>query len=174
MILSKEKKLQIEKHAQVLLDIMGKYDDVFWGINLNILAAHFGFDIYEMKMAAELQGDITVDGDVRVIRININYTHELKRFIIAHEFGHFYMTTNKNSLRMQEVMGNIYCGKSIIEEEMDYFAACILMPIESFKKAYKHLHQSGCSSICSVLSQLFCVPIESVVHRIDDLSLIDC
>lgn len=173
MTLTHAQRTQIEQQAQELLADIQKYDDTFWGVNLNVLAARYGFDIYETEMADVLQGDITVDGNVRVIRVNINCTHELKRFIIAHEFGHFYTATDKSSLHIRESRKDIHSGKSINEEAMDYFAACILMPEDSFRKAYALLRKKGYSAISRTLAQLFDVPVESAVRRINELHLVD-
>ena len=122
-----------------------------------------------------LQGDIQVDGSRRVIRVNINCTHELKRFIIAHEFGHFYTaeTAQQSRLYIRESRKDIHYGKSIIEEEMDYFAACILMPENSFRHAYRVLRRRNETAISRTLAQLFNVPLESVVRRIDELGLVE-
>ncbi len=175
MKLSLEQKTQIEQQASVLLKEMQKYGDTFWGVNLNILAAHFGFDIYETEMPDLLQGDIQVDDDRRIIHVNINCPHELKRFIIAHEFGHFYTAgeENQNRLYIRESRKNIHCGKSIVEEEMDYFAACILMPEQSFRRAFTVLRQRNDKTISYTLAQLFNVPLESTVRRIDELNLVN-
>lgn len=67
---------------------------------------------------------------------------------------------------------HIHIGKQVIEEEMDYFAACILMPTKSFRKAYTVLYQRGCKNISHMLANLFNVPIESAVRRIDELHII--
>lgn len=100
MNLTSEQRTQIENQSTTLLEEMQHYGDTFWGVNLDVLAAHFGFDIYETEMPDVLQGDIQVDGDRRVIHVNINCPHELKRFIIAHEFGHFYTASEENQNRL--------------------------------------------------------------------------
>lgn len=173
MILSTARRSQIEQQAQKLLGIMQQYDDVFWGVNLEILAAHFGFNVYETEMPDVLQGDIKVDGNLRVIRVNSNCTYELKRFIIAHEFGHFYTAEDKRSLHIRESRLDIHVGKQPIEEEMDYFAACILMPASSFSKAYTYLRQQNYTQISYVLAKMFSVPVASAVRRIDELQLLE-
>lgn len=173
MILTDVQRMRIERQAQELLNDIQQYDNTFWGVNLNVLAARYGFDIYETEMSDVIQGDITVDDGVRVIRVNINCAHELQCFIIAHEFGHFYTAEDKSRLHIRESRKNVHRGKSIVEEEMDYFAACILMPADSFMKAYALLRKRQYSAISSTLAKLFDVPVESAVRRIDELNLTD-
>lgn len=59
------------------------------------------------------------------------------RFTLAHELGHFFLDEHRLGLKygLLEPHGSFHNinHKSLIELEADYFASCLLMPIDKFK-----------------------------------------
>ena len=63
--------------------------------------------------------------------------------------------------------------KELIENQADYFAACLLMPADIFSQKYISLKKSKMryseQEIVNELSDEFCVPNESVIRRIEEV-----
>lgn len=109
------------------------------------------------------------EGGGKIIGVNVSRPIDLKRFIIAHEFAHW-------ALHYQE--GKVFLhrenkkGKSIEENDADYFAAALLMPRASFSRVYSQLKEKGLNDvvICAQLAATFKTPLESVTRRIEEIA----
>lgn len=112
-----------------LLDKIAKFEDV-----------PFHFDNYEDAF----DGMLLYDTETCNFHIHINldngnrFDSKRGRFTFAHELGHFFLDEHRLGLKYGKLephasFHNIN-QKSLIEEEADYFASCLLMPSEKFKK----------------------------------------
>lgn len=133
------RKIQISKLAEyvanefsdknlTLLDAIAKFED---------LPIHY--DNYENAF----DGMLLYDTDSNDFHIHINIDNGNRqdskrgRFTLAHELGHFFLDEHRLGLKygLLEPHASFHNinQKSIIEEEADYFASCLLMPIAKLK-----------------------------------------
>lgn len=111
-----------------LLNEIAKFEDV---------SLHF--DNYENAF----DGMLLYDTDNNDFHIHINIDNGNRqdskrgRFTLAHELGHFFLDEHRLGLKygLLEPHASFHNinQKSLIEEEADYFASCLLMPTVKFK-----------------------------------------
>lgn len=109
----------------------------------------------------------------KLIGVNSSKSLEWKRFIIAHEIGHYKLHYSL------ERDGGIYAhrdhkkGKNNIENEADFFAANILMPREKFSRMYSELKEKKLTQedIAMILAKRFVVTQVMASRRIGELRL---
>lgn len=107
----------------------------------------------------------------KFIGFNSDRNIEQKRFIIAHELGHYFLHRNDKSILY--AWREDQKGKNEDEQDVDYFAACLLMPEQIFRDKVEELKKKKCSAreIIAVLKDLFVVEETPVVRRIGELKL---
>jgi Zn-dependent peptidase ImmA (M78 family) len=98
------------------------------------------------------------------------------RFTLAHELGHFYIPEHRTALLSGKITGHgsfaEYSSGNPVEKEADFFAACLLMPMEQFIKASKKI-VVGLPAI-QKLSGLFGTSIVSTAIRYVDADILPC
>lgn len=151
-------------------------------VNIIGIANKLGFVVGNVKLNDDDDGFIIVDdkdhnlfntGSNMVIGVKEEQTDEWKRFIIAHEIGHYILHYNK------EIDGGIYAhrdhkkGKGQIENEADFFAANILMPRDRFSKQNSILSDAGLSfeERIVILAKRFGVTQIMTVRRFGELGI---
>lgn len=109
------------------------------------LAKKYGFVVATAKMPEKMQGMIVYDESgtkkqmgtdyAKLIVVDSKLTTEQKRFVVAHELGHYIMG-NRADVTGEHIEMRIdkHDEKPEKENEIDYFAACILMPHNAVKK----------------------------------------
>ena len=133
------RKIQISKLAEfvanefsdkncTLLDEIAKYEEVL-----------IHYDNYENAF----DGMLLFDTEYEDFHIHINIDNGNKknskrgRFTLAHELGHFFLDEHRLGLKygLLEPHASFHNidQKSIIEQEADYFASCLLMPEFKFR-----------------------------------------
>ena len=90
---------------------------------------------------------------------------EKKRFTLAHELGHFFLHTNDRPEYLEFRNGNN--SDPTKEEEANFFAASLLMPITFVEDAYFNLSQP----YVSILARRFNVSLAAMRYRLDFLGL---
>lgn len=106
----------------------------------------------------------------KAIGVNAKRDLQTKRFIIAHEIGHYKLHYNENDgvlyARREDVK-----GKDAEENYADYVAACLLMPKKHFKERYNELKGKGLleDDIVTLLQKYFNTPYESVKRRLAEI-----
>lgn len=130
-----------------------------------------GFTVVNADLGEKDDGFIAITSDFKLIAVNAKRSLEWKRFIIAHEFGHYVLHPVKGKDYLYRKRENVK-GKNETENAADYFAAALLMPVKSFREEYKKLKKKNLSenAICMQLSSIFKVPLESVARRIQETS----
>ena len=132
------RKVQINKLAQfvandfsngnlTLLNEIAEYEDIF-----------FYFDKYEDAF----DGILLFDNANFHVHINIDKGNRQNskrgRFTFAHELGHFFIDEHRLGLKYGLIASHASFHnlnqKSKIEEEADYFASCLLMPMQKFQQ----------------------------------------
>lgn len=98
--------------------------------------------IYDKYEQGTFDGMTVFDDEEFYIHLNIDNGNKMNsprsRFTLAHEFGHYFIDTHRIGLKLgilephPSKIDKVQFDK--IEREADYFAACLLMPEESFCK----------------------------------------
>ena len=170
--LSNMEKKKIEEKVERNLEELGYVlgEDMYVDA-VKLLCKH-GFIVGESDiLSSNDDGFIYVspEEDIKIIGVNDNRSKEEKRFILMHELGHYQLSHKKD--------GRIYMhreherGRNQIENDADYFAACILMPEKSFKNQYDYLVRLNTpyENILIALQDIFKTPIESIERRIKEV-----
>lgn len=165
--MDEERKLEIEQKAK---DVLAQYESEQSVIDIVGLVRSYDFVVKPIELDDEEDGFIIVDtrkGDFRLISVNTNRTYEEARFILAHEIGHYIMSESKEKDILFAAREKTH-GRSEEENEIDYFAACLLMPKTLFIKKYKEFKKQigDKENILAVrLADFFKVPVESAKRR---------
>lgn len=168
----------IEQKANEFLKTYELEDTVFTPIIK--IAELNGFAVRNVRMEDAYDGLIIVDPNAKSVMnlqtnkfIGVNSTrdHAFKRFIVAHEIGH-YILQEGTAIAHRE---NAH-PKSDNEQDMDFFAACLLMPQIKVKKCYEALRvlnpKMTILDITANLASKFIVPYESMRRRLNELGII--
>jgi Zn-dependent peptidase ImmA (M78 family) len=147
-------------------------------IDMSKLAGKLGFKVIELFPSDNVDGFILVQSDQRIegqdttklIGVNADRDYTMKRFIVAHELGHYFLDyKNEPIFAMRESIH----GRSDEENSIDFFAACLLMPEKAFTKEFNKLdNESALYDKAKKLSERFQVSIEGVIRRFDELNLV--
>lgn len=148
------------------------------GVSLDELARKMGISIYNFQLDDLEDGFIRCDLEKselfgvktnKLIGVNASRTPYEKRFIIAHELGHYITEFNEKCFAHRESTH----GRGQRENNMDFFAACLLMPKPAFTAAFNKVwtEDTSISDVSAVLSKIFRVSITSVKRRCKELGL---
>ena len=143
-------------------------------IDIAALVTSLGFRVGESsKLPFKDDGFLYITEDKKDMLIVVNNyrTTEEKRFIVAHELAH-YILHNEDSATGEAIMHREHVkGKDEQENDADYFAACILMPYESFLGRVEDLKRQNykMKDIVGILQSIFKTPRESVQRRIEEV-----
>lgn len=103
-------------------------------IELNIISSGLGVYIEEKDIDGS-EGRITHDGKRGFIAVNSQITYlPKKRFVIAHELGHFRLHKNTRLFNCEKEVFFNWQAKGSQESEANIFAAELLMPEIFFKR----------------------------------------
>lgn len=172
---------EIEEKSIGLLKKFGYMDSD--KIDVVVIARMLGFAVGAAEMEDQSDGFIIVkedDPDLlglkagKVIGVNSKKDIAWKRFIIAHELGHYILHYDKNRSK-----DGLYAhrehvkGKDEGENEADFFAANLLMPRKQFTEEYCKLdvHGADADMVIALLAKNFKVTSEMVARRIQELGL---
>ena len=168
-----EKGLIIEKANEILTKYGFKRP-----VDVVQLAESMGFVVGNAKMKKEEDGFILVNNDTQEILgvktqklIGVNRERDLftKRFIIAHELGHYILHSKNKSIFAQREQTH---GRTSEENDVDFFAACLLMPEEDFVKTASSIRctydEIDDYQLAKILSEQFKVPQLSAFRRLEE------
>lgn len=148
-------------------------------IDVVSLAKNLGFLVGSSALNPEDEGLIMVDDNAkeilgqktqRLILVNESLEPNKKRFVIAHELGHFALHYKENQIFAHRDGEH---GRSDDENDVDFFAACLLMPEDGFKVKYNEILNESKDFIRTIgeLEKIYKVPTLSIMRRCDELSL---
>ena len=180
--MNRMQKTKIEENSMECLQEQLK--DYSGEIDVVDLAGKMGFQVGLAVMSDNEDGFIIIDDTTdsiqkmtgiktdKLIGVNAKRNLQEKRFIIAHELGHYRLHYK------DEVSDGMYAhrenrkGKDDKENEADFFAACLLMPQEIFKEKYMNWKAKDLAEddIITLLQKHFNVPKESVERRITEVA----
>lgn len=180
------KREKMEKIEQKVSEILGKYgynQETEGYLDIFKFAQWRGFTVGNARLRTDEDGFILIRPDYseanygdtlgpRVIGVNGEREPAFKRFVVAHELGHealhydgagFYRHREDKTGKTPEERER--------EEEADYFAAALLMPMRAFQRRYQELLGSGMKrgEVCIRLAGDFGAPLKSVLRRVDEL-----
>lgn len=174
-------KVAIENKVSALLEQYGYSFDHDTDVNIVDFTRKLGFIVGNAELSDNEDGFLAIQphpseknvgsGTRKIIGVNANRPLDLKRFIIAHEFAHWVLHYQDGQVFLHRENKK---GKNSEENDADYFAAALLMPMASFSRVYSELKSKDLSRsvICSQLASKFKTPEESVSRRIDEIEAI--
>ena len=177
--LTEERKIEIEEKAEEVLK-----NNIYEGtvyVPVIQMAKDNGFSVCNVKISNDYDGFIVTNPSEaekekyrsdKFIGVNENREHSFKRFIVAHELGHYFMEDDDRKLKIRH--RSFAKGKPEEEQEADYFASCLLMPKKSIKETFKLSYNEKFNdklSVAQKLADLYKVPLECMIRRFDELGL---
>lgn len=108
-------------------------------------------------------------GKNKVIGVNAKRKFNEKRFIIAHEIGHYKLNYNNEK---QFAFRESAHGRNREENDVDFFAACLLMPKAAVIRASSEIKDKNIIEMCKFLANKFNVPVESMIRRLQEVEII--
>ena len=177
-MLSEDKRREIEKKATELLKMTG-YPRGEGPVDVTNMANELGFVVGGAVFNDDTEGFILIKEGTRelmgvktdkLIGIKAESSIQWKRFVIAHELGHYMLHYKSGKMYAHR---DYKKGRDDIETAADYFAANILLPTEQFKKKYLELKEKDLSFEDRVLLLMtkFNTPAGVVERRIKELNL---
>lgn len=172
---------KIEKSVKDTLRLAG-YTISEGSVDVIDVAKRLGFVVGNAVLNKEDDGFIVVEEGRKeimgiktdkLIGVNSDRSLEWKRFIIAHELGHYVLHFKEKNLQGLYANRDHKSGHNELENEVDFFAASLLMPRESFENKYKEIKQvyKNDKEIVEALSKHFVVTIRMTERRIEELGL---
>lgn len=124
-------------------------------------------------IVAENQEEILEVKTNKLIGVNSDRTLEWKRFIVAHEIGHYILHFKEKNMTGLYAHRDHKRGHSEIENEADFFAANLLMPRDMFKDKYNAMKKiyDNYKEIVDALSRHYIVTAKMAERRIKELEL---
>ncbi len=146
--MDKSRVTEIEQAAAETLISFGFYSDetpVDY-LDVVLIARSHGFSVYNGGLPANRDGFVVIQAgpvmihgekvDGRVIAVNRDRGGPFKRFLVAHELGHYILRHHNRYLPFYHYESG---EKTTDDVEADYFAAALLMPKEMFVRDYQQL-----------------------------------
>lgn len=124
---------------EFLISEFAKKYNLYLSNNANIISfcEKLGISVKNYSTKQEgYDGFILVNDNFKIIGIDNNLSPIDRRFLIAHELGHYVKADSKNEKILLALKDNLHhgCEKSCDEHDADYLAAAILVPLRQFKK----------------------------------------
>lgn len=158
-------------------------------IKIVSLANQYGFPVIVSGKLGEFQGVIAYDesgktkqlgtNHTKVIAVSKNLTLQEKRFVTAHELGHYIMD---GRTRLKNYHGDTEQsfqtrraehGRSDYENTIDYFAACLLMPRVAVMEILSSFDdEKSDEEKAAYLSDVYNVGLEVAKRRITEVESI--
>ena len=151
-------------------------------VDVSRLATLLGFTVAGTSLNRNADGFIISTSKYKFIAINHDRTVAEKRFLIAYALGCYYLHNGDINLefRICDCTPHSY---DVFEQ--CYFAACLLMSADIFKKMYSKIvekyaqitqqsndMQTDALCVCRVLAKIFNVPYEFALRRMYALELV--
>lgn len=174
--------MKIDSNERYRIDRMAKYICEQYGLcNIPIepakIARLLKIDIEEVDFKTH-NGFIVSGGILKnnhKVKIYVNRVDSMqgKRFTIAHELGHYFLSDLINTEQYIDLHSESNLDKDYEELKADLFARCLLMPKEEVTYKYRMFKDIGLddTSIIKKLSQYFYVPVTVMIDRLQGLRL---
>lgn len=109
------------------------------------VAKALGFEVCAIRFQNEIDGSIYIENNEKKIGVKDTLGGKYLQFAVAHELGHYIRQVRENHGDEDNILfalrENIFGGadKSQLENEIDYLAAAMLVPMYHFSKQIKAL-----------------------------------
>jgi len=135
------------------------------------LADHIGLKYSIGSYGSYFDGRLEYqDGEFFIfINESLSKSRDRLKFTMAHELGHFFIDDHRNALAngLSPAHSSFtgFSTNSIIEQEADFFAACLLMPEQRFKRDYCQNRKFSFNVVYS-LSEAYHTSILATLYRL--------
>lgn len=179
-----ENKIEDVRHIFISPDAINLKNKDKGYVDIIGIAEELGFAVGNARLSREEDGFVFINEGERMpsnapsdklIGVNSELSLPWKRFVIAHELGHYFLHYLDNALDYEGMYAHRENrkGKNSQEQEADYFAACLLMPKDLFSERYRELKKPHLSNAenALLLSKEFIVTQMMAQRRIYELEL---
>lgn len=160
-----------------------KYKDVSDSIDVIDVAKKLGFVVGNAVLDNNEDGFIVIKEGAdnilgiktdKLIGVNAKKDLAWKRFIIAHEIGHYVLHYDREKDSGMYAHREHKKGKSELENEADFFAVNLLMPRDKFMNKYTELKDKDLSNedMVVLLASKFMVTQPMVKRRLEELEIV--
>ena len=180
--LNQEKKNHIDEITKkVLTEVFGK--EIVLPIDIIKIVKKYGFTLVNARLDENEDGFIMINKSEnnilgfetnKLIGVNSSKSLPWKRFIIAHELGHYKLEYEDSNNKLQFAHRDHRKGKDERENEIDYFSASILMPKEEFINLHEYYLSNpkvNKALLVDFLATQFQVTKKMVTRRIEEVGL---
>ena len=180
--LNQEKKNHIDEITKkVLTEVFGK--EIVLPIDIIKIVKKYGFTLVNARLDENEDGLIMINKSENnilgfetnnLIGVNSSKSLPWKRFIIAHELGHYKLEYEDSNNKLQFAHRDHRKGKDERENEIDYFSASILMPKEEFINLHEYYLSNpkvNKDLLVDFLATQFQVTKKMVTRRIEEVGL---
>lgn len=154
-------KKTIEKIAELILK---QFDIDPENIEVIEIARKFGLNVYSADLGDSLSGFIKKVNGVNNIFVNNNHAGTRQRFTIAHEIGHFVLHNELINTNNGTVLFRGLGDNWEVEDQADYFAAALLMPLSAVEEVYNKLNKN-----ISATARVFRVSEQAMRRRLIEM-----
>lgn len=166
----------IERKAQLIVRELGN-DEI--PVNVKLIARKLKVTIGETELPEETSGVIQkVEGGNSTILVNNSHAKVRQRFTIAHELGHFILSTKSGIYVDKKIFfrDSRYKPASDLEEiEANIFAAELLMPTHHVKRELGRIIKNGIidieDNIITPLAEKFGVSTIAMSIKLQNMGL---
>lgn len=147
-------------------------DNITFPLNVENVALNLGIKKIQELDDKNFEGVLVADAKKLTGYINVAASireHTRRRFTIAHELGHFLITTHGNQFSCTSYdLSNFNDKNKIMEVEANQFAAELLMPEQYFTKEI--YNKAPSNDLIQSLTDKFCSSLTSTLLRYKDLT----
>lgn len=170
-----------EMTKNVLTDVFG--EEIVLPIDIISVVKKYEFTLVNAALDENDDGFIIVDNTEtnilgietnKLIGVNSSRPLAWKRFIIAHELGHYILEYENSDNKLQFAHRDHRKGKDERENIIDYFSASILMPKDKFKDIYMYFSENTTVNknlLVDFLAIQFQVTKKMVLRRIEEVGI---
>ena len=182
--LNTDKKIIIDEKIEQLRKYYPELDSAGFDL-ISFLEKYYKFIIVEVPLNDDTTGMIAVD-DINLLNFKKYETHRIiiinselpekysyiqkRRFIIAHEFGHFIL--HKKDSQVQLAKRDTEHFDNVEELEAEYFARSILMPEKKVKQLMSLFPNASIPDKVNEVMRMFNVTENKARYRLQELNLV--
>ncbi|MBR0038964.1 MAG: ImmA/IrrE family metallo-endopeptidase [Lachnospiraceae bacterium] len=179
-----EKMKDLETKKQIFFEQYNiSENDIINSIS-DVLRDKLDFEVKEMELPHDVDGAIIVDlnGEqtrnnkpIKRIVVNSMINKFRQRFTVAHELAHYILADNKEFLAFRDHSRNkkSSSSNSNFENEVDYMAASILMPIKAFFADIERLKNRSEVEKYLILRQKYRVELPAIIYREQEVAALN-
>jgi len=166
---------------ELTANFVNKYVDISTTLPIKIesIVSNESILIEKRILNDDLSGLLIIQGDAKLIGVELNHSPKRQRFTIAHELGHYVLHSEESKMFVdtaifkRQTEGGYTTREERMETEANYFAANILMPeiivLREVNNFYKDLNDED---NVAELADKFKVSLPAMTFRLINLGII--